>query len=349
MSVALRHPVLPQQLETEEVQVHQRTQIELTDEKEDGILGKRNEKRNSQPAPTGWFDLVALLFVPAWIPRILSFWGWWQGVDYICSTTLHTYPLLGVGHHFGWLHEALPSLQHPDQPHCRLRTSQKALQTGVYLAENSSWVLDLIWVLMTLGLQTVHLLSCAVVGVKEMVAKPGTKIIKLVHSSFQPWVHYGCSFDLLRKELGTTFSPLSWSWTSLALLQIKNNSGIELKNNKKRLHSASPVCEHPEWKLWLFQIVLMVVSQQCNFNDFSRVAADRCPHEESEAEEITLLQGSSAADRNKRYFFPNLSYLSRLWNIFPLPWQNWICCLWKASEIFLPLLVRICCFLKSED
>lgn len=73
--MAFRHPVLPHQLATKEIQVHQRAQSGLIDEKEDGILGKRNEKGNCQPAPTGWFDLVALLFVLAWIPRILSFWG----------------------------------------------------------------------------------------------------------------------------------------------------------------------------------------------------------------------------------------------------------------------------------
>lgn len=70
VSVALRHPVLPHQLATKEVQVHQRTQSELIDEKEDGILEKRNEKRNCQPVPSGGFGLVALLFAPAWIAGI---------------------------------------------------------------------------------------------------------------------------------------------------------------------------------------------------------------------------------------------------------------------------------------
>lgn len=178
------------------------------------------------------------------------------------------------------------------------------------------------------------------VGVNEMAVRLGIKIIRLVDSSFQLWLHYEHCFDLVLKELGTTFCPLSWSWTSLAVLQIKTHSVMKLMHNKICLHRSYPVCEHPEWKLWLFQIVLMVVSQPCNFNDFSRVAAGRCPHEESETEQITLLQGCSAADRNKRCFFPDLSYLSPLWNIFPLSWQNWICHLWKASEIFLPLLVR---------
>lgn len=44
MSLAFRHPVLPHQLATEEVQVHKRTQSEVINEKgvEEGILGKRN-------------------------------------------------------------------------------------------------------------------------------------------------------------------------------------------------------------------------------------------------------------------------------------------------------------------
>lgn len=62
---------------------------------------------------------------------------------------------------------------------------------------------------MTVGLQTVHLPSCAMVGVNEMAIRPGIKIIKLVDSSFQLQLHYGCSFDLVLKELGTTFCPLS--------------------------------------------------------------------------------------------------------------------------------------------
>lgn len=65
------------------------------------------------------------------------------------------------------------------------------------------------WISMNLGLQTAHLPSCAMVGVNEMAIRPGIKIIKLVDSSFQIQLHYGCSFDLVLKELGTTFCPLS--------------------------------------------------------------------------------------------------------------------------------------------
>lgn len=156
---------------TKEVQVHQRTQSGLIDEKEDGILEKRNEKRNCQPVAAGGFGLVALL--DSWD---LSCWG--SGVGSVCSTE----PWLGALHHFGF-HRALPSLQHPEQPHCRLRRSQKALNwslacrelllsSGPYLGFDD------------FGFATGPSPQLCYGGVNEMALRPGIKIIKLAVSSF---------------------------------------------------------------------------------------------------------------------------------------------------------------------
>jgi len=218
------------------------------------MLEQRYEKKNCHPTPAECFDLISLLFVPAWFPSRLAYWGWWQG-GWLCPPcdVTHTFlagtwcvpsdvflrfspacstwtnPIVGSGH---------------SERFYKLKFN---MQRMLFLS--SFWAL--LRFLITLVLHSVHLPSCIMLG-GEMAIWPVIMMINLVESIFRVGLHFRWSFGLVWKEMEATFCPFSWFWTSLTLLQIKNNSGRKLVYNKKCIHCVYPIYQPPEWKLWIW-------------------------------------------------------------------------------------------------
>lgn len=156
-------------------------------------------------------------------------------------------------------------------------------------------------------------------------------MINLVDSSFLPELHYRYSFDLVLKELGATFCPLSRFWTSLTLLHIKNKSGIKLLHNKKYIGCVYPIYEPPEWNLWVWlwlslwwfhSDVTLMTSAELLLKD--ALTSNQKWNDRSDA-------GHFYRRQKQKVFLSKSQLLSRLWNISSLPWQKGICCLSKAS------------------
>lgn len=252
VSLAFRHPVLPRQLATKEVQscryIKELKACWLKKKVEEGILEKIYEKRNCQLMSAGCFELVALLFVPAWLPRRLACWRWWQGAwlrlhcdvahMFLTGTQEWCIPSRGSVQPVGPGWAQLEAQEVPKGSTNRSLTRRESISCAAFWALFRSWLL---WF-------CTPSISPAALWWGEMAIRPFNIIINLVDSSLHPQLPYGCSFDLVLKEPGATFCPLSWFWTSLPLLQIKNNSGMKLVYNKKCNHYVYPTYEPPEWK-----------------------------------------------------------------------------------------------------
>lgn len=200
----------------------------------------------------GCFELVALLFVPAWLPRRLACWRWWQGAwlhlhcdvahMFLAGTQEWCIPSWGSVQPVGPGWAQLEAQEVPKGSTNRSLTRRESISCAAFWALFRSWLL---WL-------CTPSISPAALWWGEMAIRPFNIIINLVDSSSHPQLPYGCSFDLVLKEPGATFCPLSSFWTSLPLLQIKNNSGRKLVYNKKCNHCVYPTYEPPEWKLWVW-------------------------------------------------------------------------------------------------